>query len=175
MLNSTKIEKVGELNSKFLNARIGIIAEYKGLTVKQLTDFRKDLRNLKTASEFRVVKNTLAKKATKDTPFEKLGESFSGPTSLTLGFTENDIILLPKVMINLAKKETKFKIIAAVVDGKLISAEGIKQLSESPSKEELLRMILGSMQSPVVRLVTTLNGVISNLINVLNRVKENRK
>ena len=111
-----------------------MLAEYRGLTVAEITGLRKKLREIQ--AEFKVVKNTMIRRAAKDTEFSQLEEFFTGPTAM--GFTMDDPVLLAKAMRDYAAGNKKIRLKAGYLEGKVLSAKDIETLAEVPSREILL-------------------------------------
>ena len=167
MGSENKEQQIKELHDKFLRAKAAVFADYKGLTVQELTGLRKMLRG--AGIEFKVVKNTLAIIASKGTPFENTSKYFDGPTSLAISY--KDPVVAAKIMISYAKKEEKLNIKAGIVEGGLIEVDEVKRLSELPSKEVLLSRALASMMSPATNLVGVLHGVVRKLVYTLKAIE----
>ena len=170
MAGENKEQQIKELHDKFLRAKAAVIADYKGLTVQELTDLRKMLRG--AGIEFKIVKNTLASIASKGTPFENTSKYFAGPTSLAISY--KDPVAAAKIMVSYAKKEEKLNIRAGLVEGNVIGAEEVKKLSELPSREVLLSKALASMMSPATNLVGVLHGVIRKFVYTLKAIESNK-
>lgn len=148
MDRTQKEQMISELHSKMEAATIAIIAEYRGLDVATATDIRKTCRE--KAVEYKVVKNTLARRAAQGTSVEKIADSFKGPVVLILG---QDPVTPAKVMADFAKgKEDKFQLKVAVVEGQAIDARGIENLAKMPGLEELRGMLVGMLNAPATKL-----------------------
>lgn len=167
MADESKELQVKELHDKFSRARAGIFADYKGLSVQEITELRGMLRD--AGVELKVVKNTLAAIAAKGTSFESASKYFTGPTSLAISY--KDPVAPAKIIVSYAKKDEKLNIKAGVVEGNLIDLEGIKRLSELPPKEVLLAKALASMKSPASNLVGVLQGVIRKFVYTLKAIE----
>ena len=163
-----KQEKINSIKEKLSNAKIAIVTEYKGLSVDEITDLRRQLQ--KTDGDYTVTKNTLAKIALKGTNYELLEECFTGPIALALGF--EDQITPAKVVSKFIEETKKGKIIASVLDGKLLNADETEQLSKLPSKEEIYAKMLGCVNSPASGIANSVNGVLVKLVRTLDAVKE---
>jgi large subunit ribosomal protein L10 len=167
LADELKEQQVKELHDKFSRARAGIFADYKGLSVQEITELRRMLRE--AGVEFKVVKNTLAVIAAKGTAFESASKYFVGPTSMAVSY--NDPLAPAKIMVSYAKKDEKLNIKAGVVEGSLIELEGIKRLSELPSKEVLIARALASMKSPAANLVGVLQGLVRKFVYTLKAIE----
>lgn len=154
MDRAQKQQEITELAEKMKAATIAIIAEYRKLDVATATDIRKKCRDNKVT--YKVVKNTLAKRASEGTSVEKIKDAFKGPVVLILG---DDPVTPAKVMAEFAKEQgEKFQLKTAVVEGQVVDAKGIEALSKMPGLNELRGMILAVVQAPagkLVRLIST--------------------
>jgi len=166
-----KNNKIAEIKESINNAKVAIVADYRGLSVAEITDLRRQLQ--KENSDFTVVKNTLTKVAIKDTPYELLAELLKGPAAIAFGF--KDQVAPAKILTQFIKKAKKTEIKGAVLDGKLLSADEVKQLSELPSKEELYARILGILNGPASGIANATNSVIRSLVIAINEVKKQKE
>ncbi len=123
-----------------------VLVDYRGLTVEQDTNLRKQLRD--AGVHYKVYKNTMMNFAIKGTQFESLGEHLKGPSGCAMS-TGDDPIAAARVLANFAKKADKLEIKCGVIEGTLYDAAGVQELSNIPSREELLSKLLGSIQSPI--------------------------
>ena len=170
MTRDEKRQLVEQWSAEFKDAPYAILVDYRGLTVSEVTDLRTKVRE--TKSNYRVVKNTLAKIAVPGTHLEGLKDYFVGPIAVTTN--SEDPVALAKVLIDYAKNNPKLEIRAGVVDGHFMDPEQVKELSKMPSREELLGKLLYVMKYPIQGVATALNGVIRNLAVVLNQVAESK-
>ena len=144
--------------------------DYRGLTVEKITQLRNELRGV--SSEYRVVKNTLLKRATEGTAVEPLHEHLTGPTAIMV--SPEDPIGPVKVLAKYLKDYSELSIKAGVLDGRLLSAEDTKALSTLPSKPELLAKVLSLCVAPHVGLLNTLNGVSQKFVRVLRAIEQKK-
>jgi large subunit ribosomal protein L10 len=158
---------VSEIVAQLGKAQSVIVAEYRGLDVGAVTDLRAKAR--KSGLYLRVLKNTLARRAVKGTPFEKLSEQMVGP--LMYGISQ-DPVAGAKVLSAFAKDNEKFVIKGGAMPNQLISVKEVKALAALPSREELLAKLLGTMQAPVVKFVQTLNEVPGKFVRTLAAVRD---
>jgi len=169
---TTRAEKniiLKELTENFKNATSVVFAEYKGLTVAELTKLRKIART--NDSEVVVAKKTLIKLAAKNAiKLELPDENLQGAICATFAF--KDPIASPKALCEFAKKIDKLKIISGIMEGKLLSTEEVKELASIPSKEILLSKMLGAMQSPISGFVRVLQANIQGLHTVLSAIRD---
>lgn len=168
MDRTQKEQMIGELHAKMAAASIAIIAEFKGLDVATATEIRKTCRENQV--EYKVVKNTLAKRAAQGTSVEKIADHFKGPVALILG---KDPVTPAKVMTEFAKgKEDKFQLKVAVVEGQAIDAKGIEGLAKMPGINELRGMLVGMINGPAAKLVRLLGTPGSQLARVIDARRE---
>ena len=161
---------VSEVSAKLKGAQSVIVAEYRGLDVGRVTQLRSKAR--KSGLYLRVLKNTLARRAVKGTPFEKLSEKMVGP--LMYGISQ-DPVAGAKVLSEFAKENEQFVIKAGAMPNAVMSAQDIKALSQLPSREELLAKLLGTMQAPVAKLVRTMNEVPSKFVRTLAAYRDSKE
>ena len=148
-------------------AQAVIVAEYRGLDVGAVTDLRAKAR--KSGLYLRVLKNSLARRAVKGTPFEKLSEQMVGP--LIYGISQ-DPVAGAKVLSAFAKDNEKFVIRGGAMPNLLMSVKDVKALAALPSREELLAKLVGTMQAPIVKLVRTMNEVPGKFVRTLAAVRD---
>ena len=166
-----KIEQVEELSSELKNVSNVIVATYSKLTVEKDYELRKTLRS--TGAKYRVVKNTLAERASKGTKVEEGLKNLHGVTSIA--YTEGDPVALAKALSKYAKDNPEFTFKAGVVEGRVISIQDIEALANMPSKEEIYSKLLFLLNAPAQRLVTAINAVGRNLAVVVDQgVKEKK-
>ncbi|WP_010498895.1 50S ribosomal protein L10 [Paenibacillus elgii] len=140
-----KAQQVTEVSDKLKENSCSIVADYRGLNVKQVTELRKQLRE--AGVEFQVLKNTLIRRATATAELSDLDEYLTGPTAIA--FSKDDIITPAKILTEFAKKNDQLNVKAGVVEGKVVDFNQIKALAELPSREGLLSMLLSVLQAPV--------------------------
>ena len=160
---------VSEVSAKLAGAQAVIVAEYRGLDVERVTQLRARAR--KSGLYLRVLKNTLARRAVKGTPFEKLAEQMSGP--LMYGIAA-DPVAGAKVLSEFAKENEFFVIKAGAMPNAVMSAKDVKALALLPSREELLAKLMGTMQAPVARLVRTMNEVPGRFVRTLAALRDKK-
>lgn len=158
---------VSEVAARLAGAQTVIVAEYRGLDVERVTQLRSKAR--KSGVYLRVLKNTLARRAVKGTPFEKLSEQMVGP--LMYGISQ-DPVAGAKVLSEFAKDNELFVIKAGAMPNAMMSASDIKALAQLPSREQLIAKLLGTMQAPIVKLVRTMNEVPSKFVRALAAVRD---
>jgi large subunit ribosomal protein L10 len=165
-----KVESVTDLHAKFARAISAVLTDFRGLTVQELTDLRQQLRE--ASLELAVVKNTLARLAVKETPFERLSPYLKGPTSIT--FSYRDAVAPAKVLSAYVRRQPKLAVRAGIFEGEVVPAEKIAQIAELPPRDVLLAQALAAMQGPLAGLVWTLQGVVSMLIGTLQAIHDKK-
>jgi large subunit ribosomal protein L10 len=163
-----KKDKIEAIKEKLQKAQVAIVTEYKGFSVDEIMNLRRKLQ--KDGGDYMVTKNTLAKIAVKDTQYEVLAETFKGPIALAFGF--NDQVSPAKVLAAFMKEAKKGEVIAAALDGKLLSAADAKALASLPSREELYAKMLGCINSPASGIANATNGVITQLVRTMAAVRD---
>ena len=169
MNRTEKQELINELNQEFGKSPHAILVDFRGLSVPAVTEFRRKVKA--TGSRYRVVKNTLALRAAKGTPLEKLGPQFDNTTGVA--YTGTDPVALAKTLVDFAKDHPALVVKGGLVSGQqMLDAEGVKALSTMPSLPELRARLLGLMQAPAAQLVRLLNTPASQLARVLKAHQE---
>jgi large subunit ribosomal protein L10 len=158
---------VSEVAAQLGKAQAVIVAEYRGLDVGAVTDLRSKAR--KSGLYLRVLKNTLARRAVKGTPFEKLSGQMAGP--LMYGIAQ-DPVAGAKVLAAFAKDHERFVIRGGAMPNTLMSVNEVKALATLPSREELLAKLAGTLQAPVAKLVRTMNEVPGKFVRTLAAVRD---
>jgi large subunit ribosomal protein L10 len=161
---------VSEIAAELAKAQTVIVAEYRGLTVSAVTGLRAKAR--KSGVYLRVLKNTLARRAVKGTPFETLSGQMAGP--LMYGISQ-DPVAGAKVLAEFAKDNELFVIKGGAMPNVLMSVKDVKALATMPSREELLAKLLGTMQAPMAKLVRTMNEVPGKFVRTLAAVRDARE
>lgn len=161
---------VAEVSAQLADAQAVVLAEYRGLDVGSLTTLRREARS--SGVYLRVLKNTLARRAVKDTPFEELTDQMVGP--LMYGIS-SDPVAAAKVLSEFAKANDKFVIKVGAMPNAVISPQEVSALAAMPSREELLATLMATMQAPLTQFVRTLNEVPTKFVRGLAAVQEQKE
>lgn len=163
MANAQNTESVAELKERFSGVQTAVLTEYRGLTVRQLSDLRKQLKG--AAAEYKVVKNRLARIAIKDSPLDGLGRHLTGPTGVA--YTRKDPVPVAKALQAFVRNNPALTIKVGIVEGKVLEPAALKSLADLPSKDALRAQIVGAVQGPMGKIVTLLTAVQGELVRVL--------
>lgn len=158
---------IGQLREKMSRAKAAILAEPKGLDVATVTELRRKCREAQV--EYRIVKNTLAVRAAKGTPVEALAQQFVGPTALVMSYA--DVVVPAKLLVDFAKDRQNFAIRTAVIEGKVVDAQGIQALAKLPGLPELRSKIAGLIAQPATKLARVIGTPGQQIAQVLNARK----
>jgi len=169
-VKSEKMASVTDLHDKFSRAVSAVVADFRGLSVQELTDLRQQLRE--ASLELAVVKNTLARMAIQETTFEKLSPYLKGPTSIT--FSYRDAVAPARVLSTYVKKQPKLGVRVGLFEGEVFPAEKIAEIADLPPRDVLLAHSLAAMQSPIAGLVGTLQGILVMFIGTLQAIHDKK-
>ncbi|MDT8317674.1 MAG: 50S ribosomal protein L10 [bacterium] len=170
-MREQKQQEIDSLKDSFVKSESVILADYCGLTVSEMQDVRTKLRD--ASVELRVAKNTLAKRAIKDTDSESLSDVFTGPTAIAFSYA--DPVAGAKVLSELVERYEALELKGGVLGNKLLSIADILALSKLPTKEILLSQLLSVMNGPMTGFVRVLSGNQRSLVQVLSAIKDTKE
>lgn len=170
-MNQTEKKQVVEaMRQELGQANVAIVTRYRGLNVGDMTRLRQEMRA--SGSRYRVIKNTLARRASQGTPFEGLEAFLSGPTAIA---TSEDPVAPAKVLVAFGKTNPMLEVVGGVLNGTVITAAGIDDLAKLPSREVLMAKLLGTMIAPLQNFVGVLVAIPSGLVRALDRIRESKE
>ena len=162
---------VEELHVKLMQSKVVILTDYKGLDVGAINDLRRRLEEAEV--EYKVVKNTLLKRASEKTDVELIRDSFVGPSAIALSY--EDPVAPAKVLKKFSEENQKLEIKGGVMDGRVLDLDAIKALAGLPSREILLSQVLATMNAVPTSLVRALSDMPRRLMNVINAIKDQKE
>lgn len=175
-VTSAKQAVVAQLKEQLESAKGVVLTSYKGLTVAQDTELRRELRE--AGVSYHVVKNTMLRIAAKEAGIEGIEEHLEGTTAFA--FSKEDAVAPAKVICGFIKKNKLedaevLTVKVGMVEGKVIGVDEVKALAALPSREELIAKLLGSMNAPISNTVNVLQGVIRNAVSVLDAIRAQKE
>lgn len=165
-----KSEKISQIKENMEKAKVAIVTDYKSLSVEEITKLRRSIQ--KEDGDYMVTKNTLAKIAVKGTEYEVLTDVLTGPVAIAFGF--DDQVAPAKALAKFIKETKKGEILAAAMDGKLLTAAEAKALANLPSKQEIYAKMLGCINSPASGIANSINAVMSSLTRAVAAVRDQK-
>ena len=166
-----KAKAITDLRERFQGAKTVIFTDYKGMTVAELSDLRKLLRS--GGIEYRIVKNTLARIASQDTPVAAAKDAFKGPIAVAIGY--EDPVSAAKKIIEFSKKNEKLKLLGGVIEGSFFGKQEVKAVADLPPREVLLSMMAGAFQAPASKLAAALSATVSSFAYAMNSLKTKKE
>ena len=170
MATAAKEKKVVEVRDRFEKTRGAILADFRGLTVSEITELRRALKA--NQAEMQVVKNRLVRLAIQDTPFSILEKEFQGPTAVM--FCDGEMIEPARELSKFAAAHPALEIKCGVFDGNLIDGSEVERIAKLPPREVLLAQLFGTLQGPITGLVQALNGILVNLVMTLSAIRDQK-
>ena len=169
MARPDKVEQVELLTEKLKSARVAVLTDYRGLTVAQMQDLRSRLRA--QSVEYRVVKNTLARRAAVEAGHEQFQDLLKGPVGIAFGYAEPGV---PAKVLGEFTRQTRIRveIVGGLVEGRVMGGEQVRQTADLPSRDVLIAQLLGTLQSPVAQLVATIQAPVQQLVGLLEAYRD---
>jgi ribosomal protein L10 len=166
--NAEKVESVQSLRERLDGVKTAVLTEYRGLTVRQLSDLRKQLKG--AAAEYRVVKNRLARRAVEGSALHPLAPHLRGPVGVA--YTRQDPVAVAKALQAFARGNPALAIKVGLVEGSVLEPPALRALADLPSKDALRSQLVGAVQGPMSQLVSVLTAVQRELVRVLDARSE---
>ena len=170
-VQAEKAETVDAVHQKLKRAKMAIVTEYRGLTVAQMTRLRQQMRQ--AAGEYNVIKNTLVRRALKDTAYGDLDRLLDGPNGWVFGY--EDPVALSKTLIKFIEENEKLKIKGALFEGEFMDQAKVKVLATMPSKPEMQARLLALMQAPATQLVRLMQEPAAMMARLLESIRKQKE
>lgn len=170
MDKEAKEQIVSHLSDKLKQATFAVLTNYSGLNVEKISQLRNELRSV--SSDYRVAKNTFLKRASQGTEFEQLHDYLVGPTAILLSY--DDPVAPSKILAKFLGNYSELSVKAGLLQGKVLSAEEIKELSRLPGRKELLAKVVSLCTLPQMRLLNALNHLPLKLVRALRAIERNK-
>lgn len=169
MARPEKVAQVELLTEKLRNARVAVLTDYRGLTVGQLQDLRGRLRAQEV--EYRVVKNTLARRAAAEAGHGEFSDLLKGPVAIAFGYGD---VSAPARVLGEFTRQTRIRleIVGGLVEGRVLGGDQARQTADLPPREVLIAQLLGTLQSPVAQLVATIQAPVQQLVGLLEAYRD---
>lgn len=166
-----KAKTVAAVQEKFKAAKMAIVTEYRGLTVGQMTRLRREIRQ--ASGEYQVIKNTLVRRALKDTAYGSLDRFLQGPTGWVFGY--DDPVALSKTLLKFVEENERLAIKGGLFEGEFMDRAKVKVLAQMPSRPELQAKLLALMQAPVTQLLRLVQEPAGRMVRLLEAVRKQRE
>lgn len=163
-----KVEAVARLRERLARARVAVVTDYRGLTVKQLEELRATLRA--AGVEYMVVKNTLARRAAEEAGVAEFAATLVGPVGLAIAY--DDVSVAPRLLTEYFRAHRRLPIIAGLVEGRVLDADAVRMVADLPPRDVLLGQLAGTLQSPLSQLAGSLQSVLSTLAATLEAYRD---
>ncbi|RKY77313.1 50S ribosomal protein L10 [candidate division KSB1 bacterium] len=170
MVRPEKQLQVEQISKKFREANSVFLTDFSGLNVEEITKLRRSLRE--ASVDFKVVKNTLARRSLQEVGYEEILDSLRGPTAFA--FAMDDPVAAARIIMDFAKKTEKPKIKGIIFEGRVLDASEASMIAALPPREVLIARVVGGISSPLVGFVGGLQAILRNLVGVLNAVCEKK-
>jgi large subunit ribosomal protein L10 len=169
MARPEKVEQVDLLTKKLRDAKVAVLTDYRGLSVGQLQELRGRLRSQEV--EYRIVKNTLARRAAVEAGHEEFQDLLKGPVAIAFGYGDLGV---PARVLGEFTRQTRLKldIVGGLVEGRVMNPDQVRQTADLPSREVLIAQLLGTLQSPIAQLVATIQAPVQQLVGLLEAYRD---
>lgn len=171
MNREEKASVIADIHDRLRESSLAVMTEYRGLTVAQINKLRRELKQVDAS--YHVTKNTLARRALKDTDFGQLDGLLRGPTGLVT--TKADPVAAAKILMKFAEQNDKLKITGGVLAGAALPAAAVGDLAKLPSREVLLAQLLGLLQAPASQLLRTIQEPGASLVRLLGALERSKQ
>ncbi|HZY10375.1 MAG TPA: 50S ribosomal protein L10 [Bacteroidota bacterium] len=171
MKQQEKDQIISEVSKKIAQAKSLFFTDFNGITVEQINELRRDFR--KSKIEYRVVKNTLVRKALERIGgYDKVSNHLIGHTAIAFGF--DDPIAPAKIIKKFHDKHEKLKVKICIIESQVFQGNRLDELAKLPTRSEIIAGVLGSLQSPLVGIVSVLNSVLGDVVNVIDAIQKKK-
>jgi large subunit ribosomal protein L10 len=170
MPNASKVESVAEIKDRFSRASSIILADYRGLSVKEMQELRRKVRD--AGADLRVYKNTLTQIAMRELAMPDLGDMLEGPTAFL--FTYADPVASAKVLVDFTKEHKALEVKGGFIERGITDAAGVKALAALPSREEMLAKLAGALAGPITGFARVLNAPVGALARAMQAVADQK-
>jgi len=165
-----KIDSIAEMRGNLEGHQLAVLTKYIGINADQVSRLRKQLREKQV--EYKVFKNTLAKRALDELELGEAAKFMDGPTAWAFA---NDPVAPSKIFKDFSKEVPQVEMLGGILDGKIITKSQLEVLANLPPREVLLAQIIGTIQAPIRNAVSTINAVPSGLVNVLDQIRKKKE